>query len=95
MGQIDIQDVPTHDPLTVVSFVLFSLLLFWDGVGLVGVCADSHRSPFSKRTTPAFSRTSTICPRQGRRILYPFVFVWIHGCVFGGTTLLSIVREFS
>ncbi|KAK8823769.1 hypothetical protein WA538_001061 [Blastocystis sp. DL] len=30
----ELYDVPTHDPLTVVSFVLFSLLLFWDGVGL-------------------------------------------------------------
>lgn len=41
------QSTPSHDILTIISFVLFSCLLFWDGINLVRGLGRLYCSLFS------------------------------------------------
>lgn len=75
--------MPTHDPLTIVSFVLFSLLLFWDGVSLVGVGFRSHSQPVFQTHNASFfeNKHDMSTPRAEDPV--PFLVCLTVNCSYG------------
>ena len=82
--------MPTHDPLTVVSFVLFSLLLFWDGVGLVGVYSFAHFQPVFQTHNASFfeNKHDMSTPRAEDPVPFRVCCVYSYDVLVGSVALI-------
>lgn len=72
----DSHETPTHDVLTIISFLLFSVLLFWEGISLVSIVWKFACSLFSERIVVLFLRIV----KNLHPLLYSVLFVEI---IFG------------